>query len=232
MTSQTLPSTSLSYHSAGLYAIVSGSIGILSFALLITAVSTRTTITLASYDPVYLLFKAHDVGVILQFLLMIPVASSLFRLSKQQTVGISQSTLRLGIGAACFTGLFLILGIFLIISDGLYTVPQAIFGVWMIIVCGKMLYVLSKGLRWFGKVVGLGLIIVGLFFPLYAIFVSPVILQIPAADPSDPANFPEHFTFINQNLHYLLHVGSIMGVATLPIWTILIGRRLIREGKI
>jgi hypothetical protein len=84
-------------------------------------------------------------------------------------------------------------------------------------------------LRWFGMVVGAGLVITGSFFPLFAVFVDARILQIPAVDPSDPASFPAHFTWINQHLHYLLEVGSVMGVLTLPFWTIAVGRKLLRE---
>ena len=62
---------------------------------------------------------------------------------------------------------------------------------------------------------------------MYAIFVSTVVLQIPAADPSSATTFPDHFTWINHYLHYLLDVGSVLGVLTLPFWTLLIGRKLL-----
>lgn len=226
---QTIITTAFPYRSAGQTAIASGIVGIIGYAFLITAVTTRTEVALSLYNPTYLMFKAHDVLVILQFIFIIPATFALYRFSQLQPPAISMLTLRLGTGAAFFTALFLVLGIFLIISDGLYSVPQGAFGVWMIIVCLRLQKVLSKGLRWFGMLVGLGLIITGLFFPLYAIFVSSTVLKIPAVDPSDPANFPDHFTWINQHLHYLLDVGSVMGMLTLPFWSILIGRKLLRE---
>ena len=226
---QTITTTASPYRSAWRAAIASGAIGILGYAILNIAVTTRTDNALALNSLTYIMFKAHDVLVILQFILLIPVAFALYRLSQLQLSGISKLTLRIGVGAAFFTALFLLLGMFLIVSDGLYTVPQGLFGVWIILVSQNMKNVLSKGLRWFGTIVGLGLIITGMFFPLYAIFVSTNILKIPAVDPADPTNFPDHFTWINQHLHYLLYVGSIMGMLTLPVWTILIGRKLLRK---
>jgi hypothetical protein len=218
-----------SYRSPGRAAITSGVFGIIGYGFLITAVTTRTEVALSLNNPTYLMFKTHDVLVILQFIFIIPVTLALYRISQLQPPAISKLTYRLGKGAAFCTALFLLLGIFLIISDGLYSVPQGVFGVWMIIVCQRMQKELSNGLRWFGVIVGLGLIITGLFFPLYAIFVSSTVLKIPAVDPSDPANFPDHFTWINQHLHYLLDIGSVMGMLTLPFWTILIGRKLLRQ---
>lgn len=224
---QPIITTTSPYRSAWRAAISSGVIGILGYVILNIAVTTRTDNALAQNSPTYLMFKAHDVLVILQFILIIPVAFALYRISQLQLPGISKSLLRIGVGAAFLTALFLLLGMFLIVSDGLYTVPQGAFGVWIIIVSRNMKKVISNGLRWFGTIVGLGLIITGMFFPLYAIFVSTNVLKIPAVDPADPTNFPDHFTWINQHLHYLLYVGSIMGMLTLPFWTILIGRKLL-----
>ena len=160
--------------------------------------------------------------------MIVPVVFAFYRLSWHRPPGTSKLTFRIGVGAASFTALLLILGIFLIVLDGLYTVPQGIFGIWMIVVCGDVQQEISKGLRWLGKVVGLGLIIAGMFLPLYASFVSTIVLQIPAVDPSNPANYPDHFTWMNQHLHYLLEVGTMMGVLTLPFWTILIGRKFLQ----
>lgn len=226
---ETISTKGSPYRSAWRAAIASSVFGILGYIILNIAVTTRTDIALALNSPTYIMFKAHDLLVILQFILLIPVAFAFYKLSQLKLPGISKLMLRIGVGAAFLTALFLLLGTFLIVSDGLYTVPQGVFGVWIIIVSRNLKKVLSKGLRWFGTIVGLGLIITGMFFPLYAIFVSTSILKIPAVDPADPSNFPDHFTWINQHLHYLLYVGSFMGMLTLPFWTILISRRLFRQ---
>ena len=64
---QTTTTTASQYRFAGRAAIGSGSIGILSFAVLMAAVTTRTTNALSIHGPVYIMFKAHDVGCILKF---------------------------------------------------------------------------------------------------------------------------------------------------------------------
>lgn len=224
MTAQASATTTGSpYRSAGWAAVLSGVIGIMAFGFLITAVMTRTEMALSR--PIYLMFRAHDIAVVLQFLLMIPVAFALHKLSQ----GMSRATLAVGIGTLSFTVLLLLLAFVGIIADALYMFPQGIFGVWLIFVCWSMHGTLSRGLRWLGMLVGFGLMLVGTFPVGYIIFVDTLILQIPAVDA---ANYPDpDENTANQILHFILAIGSFMGVITLPFWTILLGRRLLREGS-
>jgi hypothetical protein len=173
------------------------------------------------------LVRFHDVGVILQFLLMIPVAFGLHKLSHQRSPGMSRATLTTGIVALSFTVLFLLLIFPKVLADVLYMFPQGVFGVWLMVVCWRMTNILSGGLRWFGIVVGLGLALVGAFPLGYAIFVDTIVLRIPAASDAAQANIP--MTPANIILHQTLWIGSFMGVLTLPFWTLLLGRRLFRE---
>ncbi len=217
--------TQLSYRTAGWAAIGSGAIGLMAYGFLFTAVTSRTDWVISNY--VYVMFRAHDIGVIIQFLLLIPVVFGLFKLSQAKPQGMNRTTLNVGIGALLFTAVFLLLGIVKILVDGHYTVPQGVFGVWLMVVNWRLSGVLPNGLRWFGIVVGLGLLIVATFVPGYAIFVDPVILRIP---PVDLANYPEPpMDLANTILHQIIWIGTIMGVATLPIWTILLGARFLRE---
>ena len=133
MISQTSTTTVSPYRPAGWAAIASGAIGVIAYGCLMTAVTTRTT-KIPSH-VIYLLFNAHDAGLILQFILLIPVVFALYKLSQQDHPGMSKSVLWLGIGALSFTAFLLPLGIFNITSNGLYTFPQGIFGVWLIIIC-------------------------------------------------------------------------------------------------
>jgi hypothetical protein len=107
--------------------------------------------------------------------------------------------------------------------------PQGIFGVWLIFICLRMKGILFKGLRWFGIVVGIGLTLVGIFFVGYTIFVSIIPLRIPAASIEEASEIP--ITQANIYLHYFLDIGTLLGVLTLPFWTILLGRRLLREKR-
>jgi glucose dehydrogenase len=73
----------LSYRFAGWSTIVSGILGILGFAALIIAVLTRTSWEIT--PQVWFLFNVHNVLVILQFLLMIPLTIALYNLSQKQS---------------------------------------------------------------------------------------------------------------------------------------------------
>lgn len=74
----------------GRLAITSGVTGLVAFVFLIIAVTTRGTWTLSS--RVYLLFRAHDLAVVLQLLLLIPVAHRLQKLSGQNPPDIGRKT--------------------------------------------------------------------------------------------------------------------------------------------
>jgi hypothetical protein len=78
-------------------------------------------------------------------------------------------------------------------------------------------------------VVGLGLALVGIAWGGMAAFVYPSMLAIPAV-PLE--NVVEQNTVANNISHHILYVGSYMGVATLPIWTILTGLKLLREKRL
>ena len=213
----------LSYRSAGRAAIASGIIGIFAFGFLITAVLTRTSMEITA--PVSFMFRAHDVAIIFQFLLIIPVAFALHKFSMQLHSGMSRTTLAVGIGALSFTVLFLLLVFVNILADTLYMFPQGIFGVWLMVICWRMHGILSQGLRWFGIVVGFGLALVGTFPIGYILFVDTILLKIPAQDLT---NYPEHTNLANQIIHRILDIGSLMGVITLPIWSILLGRKFLK----
>ena len=95
-------------------------------------------LTRVSWIPsvrIWILFDAHDIGVALQFLLLIPVAFGLRTLSRQSAPGLSKATFATGVGAAIFVVLLVLLGVGnKIVSNGLYMFPQGIFGIWLMVV--------------------------------------------------------------------------------------------------
>ena len=224
MTTQTSTTRVSPYRSAGRAAIASGIIGILAYGFLVGYLVVRTQ----DMETGLVIVRIHDVGVIFQFLLMISVAVALYKLSQQQYPGMTRLTLYVGIGAISCTALFLLLGFPKILADVLYMFPQGVFGLWLMVVCWRMSGILSGGLRWFGMVVGLGLVLVGTFPLGYAIFVDKIILQIPAASDVAVAKIPAN-TPANNILHQIIWIGSFMGVLTLPFRTLLIGRRRLQE---
>ena len=217
--------TRVSYRSAGWSAITSGILGLLAFAALITAVLTRTSWEIT--PRIWFLFNVHNAVTILQFLSMIPLAIGLYNLSHKQSPGMSRATLNIGIVTLSLTALFNLLYFPKIMSDEYYMIPQGVFGVWLIAVNWQLKSILSKGLRWFGIIVGFGLALVGVYEIGFAIFVDPSGLRIPAPDfesIKDPGD-----TTANIIVHLILDIGTFIGVLPFPIWAITIGRKLLRE---
>lgn len=213
-----------SYRFAGWSAIGSGAIGIIAAGFLIAAVTARESVVLST--PIYLLFRLHDAGIAIQFLLMIPVARALYDLSCQSAAGISRETRNAGIGALALTVLILLLIFPKILPDAYYVISQGLVGAWLFVVCLRMTGILSRGLRWPGMVIALALAVLGTVPLVYAILVDPVSLHIPAIDPT---TYPD--TAVNHFLHLVIPILSFLGVFPLPFWTILLGRRLLRHNR-
>jgi hypothetical protein len=216
-----------SSRNVGMAAIASGVIGIAAFGLLMDAVLTRV-----SWIPparIYMLFAAHDIGVALQFLLLISVAFGLRTLARQSPPGLSKATFATGVGAVIFVVFLVLLGVGdRIVSDGLYTLPQGIFGIWLIVVNWRLSGSLPGWLRWLGMIVGLGLALVGICF-VGLCFVYPSQLVIPHP-PQE--SIKEVHSVANTFFHQLLYFASFLGVATLPIWTILTGFQLLKKRRL
>jgi hypothetical protein len=86
-----------SHRNAGRAAIASGVIGIVAYGFLRTAVSER--MTWIPPTRIYILFGAHDIGVALQFLLLISVALGLKKLSHQTPPSISKAAFTTGVAS-------------------------------------------------------------------------------------------------------------------------------------
>ncbi|MDB5024222.1 MAG: hypothetical protein JWP78_1977 [Mucilaginibacter sp.] len=207
------------YRTAGRAAIASGMAGVIAIAFLITYLVVRDE----NIYKAIALMRFHDLALTIQMLLLIPVAIGLYKLSQQMPKGISNGMLNAGIGMLLFTAVLLLLGIFKVVSDVLYTAPQGFFGVWLIFVNWRLKRMLPIWLRLFGMVVGLGLALVGVFCIGYALFVDVIILRIPAATVEEVQKVPD--TPANQILHQINWVGAPMGVLTLPFWALLLGLR-------
>ena len=216
-----------SSRNAGRAAITSGVIGIAAFGLLMDAVLTRV-----SWIPparIYMLFNAHDIGVALQFLLLISLAFGLRTLSRQSPPGLSKATFATGVGAIIFVVLLVLLGVGgKIVSNGFYMLPQGIFGIWLMVVNWRLSESLPGWLRWLGMILGFGLTLVGTSF-VGICFVYPAILAIPAV-PLESVK--EVNSVANTFFHQLLFYSSFVGVALLPIWTILTGFQLLKKRRV
>lgn len=213
-----------SMRKTGWLAVSSAVVGLVAIVFLIAAVTARSTWSISSH--VYLLFRAHDIGVVLQFILLIPLALGLQKLSRRNHPGISNGSIAWGVGAICLVALLLLLGVGKVVNDMFYMLPQGVFGAWLIFVSVRLSSLLPRWLRVFGMIVGFGLLLVGTVFPGLAAFVYPNMLKIPAV-PVDDEAFQN--TEINRVLHLILAVGSLLGVVTLPLWTFLMGLKLLKR---
>jgi len=116
------------YRSAGWAAIASGVIGVLAYVSMTAAVLVRS-----ANIPPDLLFRLNDAGVILQSLLMIPVTVALFSLSGQRPPAMSRATLAFGTVALLLTIIWLALIFVHLAWDMVYTIPQGLIGVWLML---------------------------------------------------------------------------------------------------
>jgi hypothetical protein len=114
-----------------------------------------------------------------------------------------------------------------LIAGPLFMLFQGLLGVWLIIVNRFVSGVFPRGLTRLGVVVGVGLMIAAVFPVGYAIFVDPDLGPVPF-DYEPPAGTER----ANEVLHDILLIGGFLGVALLPIWTALIGRKLLEMGRL
>ena len=162
----TLPAATIAgspYRSAGWAAITSGVFGIMAFGVLFLAVNLMFQKRPELFGLMDLMFKTHHVGIILQYVFLIPVAFVLHTLARQQFPGLSRATLAVGVVSLSLIVLCALLFIVNVVADDLYTVPQGVLGVWLMVVSRRLSSVLPRGLMRFGMVVGFGLLLVGTF---------------------------------------------------------------------
>jgi hypothetical protein len=210
---------------AGWCAIASGILGILAYVSLITFLQMRSINEEASGW----MLRLHDGGVVLQFLLLIPVPISLWQLTQSRPPRLGTAMVAAGVVALMSVVLLLILTFLGIVWNVLYMFPQGLFGLWLMIAMGRTRGLLPLWMKGFGVVVGLGLVLVGLFPIGYGLFVERAVFRIPVGDLG--SSLPE-FTPLNALLHRILAIGSYLGVATLPIWSALLGWRLLRARSV
>lgn len=215
--------TGSSYRFAGWAAITSGVIGIIAFGFLITAVVGRASG--GDERSWELLIKTHDVGVILQSVFMIPVVFALHSLGLQHSPGVSRATAAVGVAALSLVVLCLLPGFVNVEWDAVYMIPQGVLGVWLIVVNRLVSSVLPRGLTRLGTVAGVGLVLVATFPIGFAIFVDPIGFH--GLFTVDHRPIPANMA--NAIVHNILLIGTFMGVTTYPIWSMLVGRKLLRK---
>lgn len=211
---------------AGRAAIASGLAGLIACGLLICAVMGRGSGALNQSQYV-LMFDLHDAVAALQFALLLPAVCTLFKLSSPHAGGEGQGALYVGVISVYLVMATLLLALPRVLSNGLYTLPQGVLGVWLVYMSWRMPRVLGWPLRGFGMVVGAGLLLFSLFLVGYTMFVSTINFRIPAASINEMESVP--FSDANAFLHQFIWIGALMGVYPFPVWTLLVGGKLLRR---
>lgn len=211
-----------SYRSAGWAAIASGIMGILGYAFIVGYLISRSE----SGDTWILMNRLHDGADAIQFLLMIPFVNEVYKLLQQKNYQTKNTTKIIGVGSCIAASLSLLLIFPKVVSEIFYMIPQGIFGWWLIIINLNKSTFISKGLKIFGVIVGIGLLLAGIFPIGFAMFVSMDALRIPAAPQKE---FPQ--TAANGILHLIFFIGSVTGVLTLPFWSIFSGREFLKKSR-
>jgi hypothetical protein len=167
-----------------------------------------------------MLFNTHDFGVALQFLLLLFAIFGLRTLADQTPPGLGKAAFATGVWAVIFVVLLVLLGVgSKIVSNGFYMFPQGILGAWLIAVNWRLSGALPAWQRWFGMIVGLGLVLTGVCFVGIAYVYFPDSLAIPQPAPENikevisPAN-----TFFHQHLflHGCCHTTTLDDTDRLP----------------
>jgi len=222
---------------AGLAAALAGILGIVSFAFLTTALVTRfqnddpnlPDLEAVQEGPWTAWFRAQDVAVALQALLMIPVT-----LAMRSAQGTSSGRGRGAaiIGMAGHAGVVLSVALVLAFrahwADVLYMFPQGLIGIWLIAVCWSGSG-LSNAHRVFGVIAGLGLALIAASAAVMQNSLGWHELDVTTRPAVDVAAIHSSG---NELGHDLLPFGTLLGRVIYPLWTIVLGWKLLRHSRL
>ncbi|RZJ08824.1 MAG: hypothetical protein EOP39_12940 [Rubrivivax sp.] len=180
--------------------MASGVTGLIACALLMGAFMGRGSGAL-NQSQYILMFDLHDAVCALQFALLLPALSTLFERSRPHAGDQGCAGLYVGVISVYLVVATLLLALPRVLSNGLYSLPQGVFGVWLVYMCGRKLTLLGWPLRAFGMVVGTGLLLFGLFLVGYTIFVSTINFRIPAASVAEMESVPRRSEYLPASVH-------------------------------
>jgi hypothetical protein len=202
---------------AGWAAIASGFIGIIAFASLFVYLATQETAFQATgVMPLVgsALLATSDLGSALQAVLLIPAASALDALGRQNAPRLSPAAFAVGVFALLAVAVFRVLTFVNPAVPGiLFMAPMGFVGLWLIAVNAIARRALSWGLWIVGVVAGVGYAIVGASFFFLGGLV--VLTEGPEAITSDV------------DFHIGIAIGGFPAGILFPVWAVLLGRKLL-----
>ena len=178
MTTSASAKTTAAFRSAGRAAITSGVIGLVAYgflwAFLITMISGGDEQTCRP------LITTHDVGVLLQSLFMIPLVLTFGDIVGQRSPGARRSIVAMGVAALALTMVSLLLIVANVLAGPFFMLLQGLLGIWLVVVNRLVSGAFSRGLRWFGMVIGVGLMIAAVFPVGNFLFVDRLSARFPS----------------------------------------------------
>jgi hypothetical protein len=212
-----------SHRRAAWAAIASGVVGIVALAFILAAVSERTN-RLGAGRPGALsvsLQASHDVGLMLQAVLIIPAALILHAFGRRRSRALSGANVGVGVAALSLIALVELLLLINVVPtrlDTFYMPPLGVVGVWLIVANWLGVERVPRALIWLGTVAGLGLAVLGTSAFLFLTF---------QALGGAAAMADSRTVKWNRELHVGLAVGTLIGRTMFPIWAMLLGRKLL-----
>lgn len=219
---------------AGRFLLAAGVMGVLALLSLVGALVGRIVfadesaqqagfIVTGFWDA---LFRGHDLAGIAQFLLMVRAVFALDAIITSGTAGQRCVLAKFGATAFGLAALSLILVFLTKASDMLYMMPQGAAGLWLVRINRLGAIGLGRGLRALGVVSGIGLLAVGISDIGVVVALGPKMMSIIGPIPTKVDAAAEQST-LNIVSHIFMMLGTIFGVLTFPVWSILAGRKLL-----
>lgn len=204
----------------GWSAIASGVIGIIAVTSLMAFFAVETPQVRSTGNPTVSspLGTTSDIALMLQALLMLPVAVALHARGRQRSPGLSRVALGLGVATLStmvILQLLLVVKVLRFAQEGPpFTAAIGVLGLWLIVVNGSSSGALPRRITRTGSVAGIGFAVLAASFFAFG---------GPAA-AADPVGFSNPALLIGSG------IGTLVGFIAYPIWAILLGRTLLRSG--
>ncbi len=202
-------------------AIASALAGLLSFSCLMTYLFTPSFLMDDSGTMPHaarVLMNTNFLAAMLQAVLMLPVVSVLSRMSGQRSPVPSRIASLLGITGFSLVALFRVLPIFdPVVSDILFMAPTGLVGMWLLLINWLSKGIQSRAIVILGMIAGFFLFGVGLNFAFNG--GAAVFTQGPLAYGN------------NVPFHIGLGLTGAPGFTLFPLWSILLGVRLLKAGS-
>jgi len=220
MTTPPITITRATDRTAGWAAVAAGICGLAAFAFIVAALFIRSDAKRLGA----LMFRGHDAMAALQTFCMLAVVAALHSLANRWERPMPKLAYRIANAALVVLVFALLLTLAHVLNDMLYMVPQGIFGVWIVWLSSYLSGLLPRHVKWLGIVAGIGLILIGIFPIAFGIFVDAVVLR-----GAVPPDYKDVNSTANLLVHIMLAIGTLIGLPLYPLWSIAVGRTLLRQ---